>query len=138
MHECPQHTFIVLTKRPENIPCVEYPEGYWPKNLWLGVSVDGRNTGADLIHTLGHSSFPYTKFVSFEPLLGPVDLEYVEYVVQWCIIGAQTGARAKQPDPDWVNDIMIWAIQNKIPLFIKDNLDIGDSGRVQEFPEVSA
>ena len=138
MHECPQHTFIVLTKRPENIPHYEYPEGYWPKNLWLGVSVDGRNTQADLVTKLWEREFPYTTFVSFEPLLGRIeDLEVIENMVQWCIIGAQTGARAKQPRTEWVNEILLWASENEIPVFLKDNLEL-IMERVQDFPEVCA
>jgi len=130
---CPQHTFQLLTKQPKNIPNWEEAEAHWPSNIWLGVSVDGLTCGQEQIDDLLESSFPYLKFVSFEPLLGPVKDIYLEGI-QWVIIGAQTGAGAKQPRKEWIESIVSQVTEYDIPVFIKDNLDwFGD--RPQEFPK---
>ena len=130
---CPQHTFQILTKQPKNIPNWEEAEAYWPSNVWLGVSVDGRTCGQEQIDNLFESSFPHLKFVSFEPLLGYVndlDLEGID----WVIIGAQTGQGATQPRKEWVGQVLSQVVDNDIPLFIKPNLNwIGE--RPQEYPK---
>jgi len=72
MRETPQHTYIVLTKRPENMQqfMSDYPP---PRNVWLGVSVEDQKAADERIPLLLQT--PATvRFVSCEPLLGPVDL----------------------------------------------------------------
>ena len=137
MTECSQHTFLVLTKRPDMIP--QMTEEYWPSNLWLGVSVDGENNDTDLINELCMSEFPFNRFVSFEPLLGPItDLETLE-AVQWIIIGAQTGPGARQPKKEWVCDIVRQAESLNIPIFLKNNLDFSSpdirAAKWEQFPK---
>jgi protein gp37 len=133
MWDCPQHTFQVLTKRPDRIP--HATEEYWPSNLWLGVSIDGKTNGMNLIYDLFDSEFPFLRFVSFEPLLGPIqDLDLS--CIQWVIIGAQTGPGATQPRKEWVEPIIAQTIENEIPLFIKNNLQWkGNTLRPHEFPK---
>jgi protein gp37 len=130
MWESRQHTFQLLTKQPNRIP--HATEEYWPENLWLGVSVDGKTNDTDLINELWESEYPHLTFVSFEPLLGPIK-ELDLSGVQWVIIGAQTGAGAKQPRKEWLEPIISQVSEHDIPLFIKDNLQwVGE--RPQEFP----
>lgn len=76
---CRQHTFQVLTKRPERAREVlrEVMQGggilQLPRNLWLGVSVEDQRTAEERIPHL--FLMPHTtRFVSAEPLLGPIDL----------------------------------------------------------------
>jgi len=123
-----RHTFIFLTKQPQNIP-------RWmrlPVNAWLGVTV---NEKADLnrIKILkGH--YAGLLFVSFEPLyedLGDVDLRGIS----WIIIGAQTRPD-RQPAIKWTNDLVDQARKLEIPIFMKNNLK-NYSRRcypIQEFP----
>lgn len=128
----PQHTFQILTKQPRNIPNWEEAEAHWPSNVWLGVSVDGSTSGQEKIDDLFDSSFPHLKFVSFEPLLGPIKDLNLE-CIHWVIIGAQTGQGAQQPRKEWIEPIISQVVENDIPLFIKDNLQwVGE--RPQEFP----
>lgn len=109
------------------------PEVMWPKNLCLGVSIDGRTNDIETYWDFTESTFPYTKFISFEPLLGPVDLE--EVYVDWVIIGAMKRPRLKQPKWEWVQDILLWADEQHIPVFLKNNLELPSSFiRRQEFP----
>jgi len=95
---CPQHTFQVLTKRPERmrdylrekrresriaaaqalLPCPCPTPGIWPhlplKNIWLGTSIEDQPTADTRIPYLLQTPAA-VRFVSAEPLLGPVDLE---------------------------------------------------------------
>jgi len=80
------------------------------------------------------------RFVSFEPLLndvGYLNLDGVDcYLnldgVDWVIIGAQTGPKSKQPNPEWFESILDQCDSSGIPVFLKDNLT--GFPRRQEFP----
>ena len=90
IRECPQHTFIILTKRPENVYrklnkiTWEYNRLNitWP-NLWLGVTVENQDNDWRIKHLL---QIPAARrFVSVEPMLGPVvfsDWGY-DYLAGW-------------------------------------------------------
>ena len=76
-----------------------------------------------------------TKFVSFEPLLGPIpDLDSNLCGIDWIIIGAQTGPGARPPKKEGVEDIIGEARSQDIPVFLKDNLHWHE--QVREWPEV--
>ena len=98
-----QHTFQVLTKRPERM--VEL-SGDLPKleNVWLGTSVEDSHYLWRL-QTL--KSVPAAiRFVSFEPLLGPVtgaDLKGID----WAIVGGESGPRARPMRQEWVEEIRL-------------------------------
>lgn len=98
MARCPQHTFMVLTKRPERMrkyvqSCDEYNKSdfiselakgclyEWHKNgrknLWLGVSVEDQDSAVDRIPYLLDTPAA-VRFISAEPLLGPIDLTKIE------------------------------------------------------------
>ena len=128
--EAQQHTFLILTK--QSIPYeLEYEV---PSNVWFGVSLDGRTTESDwAIENLFASYAPH-RFVSIEPLLGPVSIDMA--LVDWIIIGAQTGVGAKQPRWGWVHNLILEASNSDIPIFIKNNVDWqGNTPRPQEWPE---
>jgi protein gp37 len=136
--QVPRHHFLVLTKRPERIMgmlhCIDLPP-----NLWLGVSVTCQE---DLwrISMLKESIPQATKrFISFEPLIGPVYQEGQKLGgVDWVIIGAQTGPGKMAPEQSWVENIVA-AAGDSIPVFMKSNLaDLYHDESwlmVEQFPE---
>ena len=69
MVACPQHTFQVLTKRSGRLRDIagQLP---WPKNVWIGVSVEDSRV-LSRIDDL-HDVPAFVRFLSCEPLLGPV------------------------------------------------------------------
>ena len=133
MLEAEQHTFQILTKRPGLIPYeLEYEV---PSNVWIGTSIDGKTTDTQWALEELLLSYAPLRFVSFEPLLGVV--EFDASLVDWIIIGAQTGPKAKQPRWEWVQDIIAEARRENKPVFIKDNLELPEGvPRPQEWPEV--
>jgi protein gp37 len=79
MKQCPQHTFMTLTKRIDRL--YEYCEvkgrGTWPDNIWPGATICNQKEADEKIPIL--LSIPAAhRFISVEPMLGPVDLEYVK------------------------------------------------------------
>jgi len=77
MAECPQHRFLVLTKRPERMKKWFAPTIHWPlPNVWLGVSVENQETADERIPILLDTPAAH-RFVSAEPLLGSIDFSKI-------------------------------------------------------------
>jgi len=141
------HHFLVLTKRPENIKRIlQKCTAQIPENLWLGVSVCSQE---DLwrISALKEAIPSKTRrFVSFEPLLGPIEFGPDGIGgIDWCIVGALTGAQGRSspqctgdlPPFAWIDRLLVQILYSGIPLFMKDNLRecIGIHTLLQQFPE---
>lgn len=97
----PQHTYQVLTKRPERLP--NFPDkAFWPDNVWMGVSVEDKDFTFRI--DMLRKSPAGTKFLSLEPLLGPLpqlDLSGID----WVIAGGESGPSARPMEESWVTDI---------------------------------
>lgn len=101
MQSTPRHVYQVLTKRAERLAALA-PELTWPKNVWMGVSVESADY-VDRIDFL-RASGAGVKFLSLEPLLGPLpklDLTGIN----WVIVGGESGPGARPVDPVWVREI---------------------------------
>jgi protein gp37 len=113
-----QHTFQILTKRPERMHALMSrpypyaihwctPDGFtlpWPlPNLWLGVSVES----ADYLHRIDilRAIPTAVRFVSFEPLLGPIPTPDLSGI-HWIIIGGESGPGARPMHPDWARELV--------------------------------
>jgi len=139
MNQCPQHDFQILTK------CYKNLEKYPPGNVWVGVTIDGKEQ--DVLNTFYRISVVEAKvrFISFEPLLAPVGesmrLALMDFGLKldWIIIGAMTGPGSKEHQPEkwWIDDILQVADQKGIPVFMKENLR-GCYPHIlrQEWPEI--
>lgn len=99
MHDCPQHIFQVLTKRPER--AAKWP-GMWTENIWMGTSIENKAV-IDRLDILRHCE-AQTLFVSFEPLLedlGLIDLSGID----WAIVGGESGPNFRRMDHAWARNI---------------------------------
>jgi protein gp37 len=99
MEECLQHTFQILSKRPEKYSRFKYPE-----NVWLGTSI----TSTDDIHRvtdLLNINLKNIKFVSIEPIHERIDFWFTK--INWIIVGAETGNRNNKiiPKNEWIESI---------------------------------
>ncbi|MFX1708819.1 phage Gp37/Gp68 family protein [Chitinophaga sp. CC14] len=115
MNENPQHTFQVLTKRADRLLEL-HTQLRWTHNIWMGVSIeDGRVLGRlDLLRQTNAR----TKFLSCEPLIGPLsnmDLTNID----WVIVGGESGPKARAMDSSWVLDIMDQCKQKDVAFFFK-------------------
>lgn len=113
--DTPQHTYQVLTKRSARLPKMadKLP---WPKNLWLGVSVENN----DHLNRVDHlRQVPAAvRFLSCEPLLGPLD-DLDVAGIGWVITGGESGPRARPLQPEWVRDIRDRCVRAGVPFFHK-------------------
>lgn len=101
MRDCPQHTFQILTKRSERLAALA-PGLPWPNNIWMGVSVEDERV-LHRVHDL--ASVPaYVRFLSCEPLLGPL-LDLPLRPIHWVIVGGESGPKSRAMQLTWVRSI---------------------------------
>lgn len=109
------HQFQVLTKRSDRLRELSSLLD-WKENVWMGVSVESDQyvyRTADLVATGA-----CVKFLSLEPLLGPIeglDLKSVD----WVIAGGESGPRARPVDSEWVRSIRNQCLEAGVPFFFK-------------------
>ena len=131
MRECPQHTFQILSKRPQGYGRFEFPS-----NVWLGTSIA---TTADChrVHDLGNLRNRNLKFVSVEPLHEKIDFWFSSKEIDWIIVGAETGQRIGKiiPEAEWVTSILENARAEGLPVFLKGNLHWPEA--IQEYPKAN-
>lgn len=101
MSATPQHTYQILTKRADRLLELS-PLLSWSKNVWMGVSVENEDYlwRADRLRQTGAQ----VKFLSLEPLLGPVPGLSLAGI-DWAIVGGESGPGARPMDPEWVRAI---------------------------------
>lgn len=115
MNKTPQHIYQVLTKRSERLLDLS-SELNWTPNIWMGVSVENEEYTyriSDLSQT--HAK---TKFLSIEPLIGPVktlDLSKID----WVIVGGESGHKARPIEKDWINYVKIKCEESSVAFFFK-------------------
>jgi protein gp37 len=137
--ECPQHAFMLLTKRPQRM--LTYTNGgqSWPSNVWLGVTAEKQKRADERIPILLQIPAAH-RFVSVEPMLGPVSLQTylvghedngvapgrpvgtcVGYTppLDWVICGAETGPGARYMDPLWAKRLRDECGAARVPFFFK-------------------
>jgi protein gp37 len=101
MNRCPQHTFIVLTKRADRMEALA-PEIEWTDNIWLGVTVEEANYKGRIENLRNTSA--RRKFVCAEPLIG--DLGEVDLTgMDWLVIGGESGPNCRPIEEDWVANL---------------------------------
>ncbi len=118
----PQHTFIFLTKQPQNL--IEWSP--FPSNCFIGVSVCNDkmlDVAVDKLEDIQAE----VKFISFEPLLEKLtlSLDYAFYYsgISLVIIGQQTPVKqSTTPKIEWIREIVEAADKAGIPVFLKNNL----------------
>lgn len=137
------HTFQVLTKRPQRMLGFmrQIPV---PKNLWLGVSVEDQDTADERIPLLLQTPAA-VRFLSCEPLLGPVDIQAamnahmprtgpvgdvppfsvvvegrpIREHLHWVITGGESGPKARPTHPEWVRSLRDQCSATGVAFFMK-------------------
>jgi protein gp37 len=159
MSSSPQHTFQVLTKRPEQMLkffgwlerraaaaglLFPPPDWTWPlPNVWLGVSVEDQQAADERVPLLLQCPAA-VRWLSMEPLLGPVDLTRVDcpglniapafafdvlrgggsqtespWSIDWVVVGGESGPDARPMHPQWVRGIRDQCADATVPFFFK-------------------
>jgi protein gp37 len=109
------HQFQLLTKRPERAAQLAPGLGSWPENVWVGTSVENQRWTSRIDHLRAVPAA--TRFLSCEPLLGPLTLDLEG--VHWVIAGGESGPRARRMRPEWVESIRDQCQEQGVPFFFK-------------------
>jgi len=110
-----QHTFQVLTKRPERMLKLAH-DLPWPDNVWMGVSVEDKRY-VSRIHFLRRVPAA-VRFLSVEPLLGPIPRLPLSGI-DWVIVGGESGPRCRPIEVAWVRQIRDRCVTFGVPFFFK-------------------
>jgi protein gp37 len=136
-----QHTFQLLTKRharmrsllsdPDRLARLDpgylghwIRDGLWPlRNVWLGVSVENQQWADIRVRALLDTPAA-VRWLSCEPLLGPIDLHitttpFDRSPIDWVVAGGESGPGARPVDPNWLRGIRDYCIWKGVPFLFK-------------------
>ena len=109
------HQFQVLTKRSGRLQAFS-DRIDWPTNVWMGVSVESEAYVKRIDHL--RKTGALTKFLSLEPLLGPLERLNLKGI-DWVIVGGESGPGARSMDADWVKSIRNQCGDARVAFFFK-------------------
>ena len=123
--QTPHLDWLLLTKRIHLVR-KQLPKGYeFPRNVWLGTTVENQASARKRIKHLLEFTTPAVRFLSCEPLLGPLDLS--EFLVRgeqgtrvdWVIAGGESGPGSRPMDPDWPAQLQQQCARTRVPFHFK-------------------
>jgi len=147
----PQHTYFILTKRPDRMReyCKKYYQKHnnFPKCVWLGVTAEDQQRANERVPIL-LDTIAYNHFVSVEPMLEPVKLLFeAKRKLKWVICG---GEKILNPihknkiriiDPAWARNLRAQCSAHNVPFFMKQmnifpdrSIDIPPDLYLKQFP----
>jgi protein gp37 len=115
MRKAHWHQFQILTKRSGRLLALS-DRIDWPANVWMGVSVESERYSKRIDHL--RLTQAKTKFLSLEPLLGPInnlDLSGID----WVIVGGESGPGARAMRPEWATSVRDQCSNAGVPFFFK-------------------
>jgi len=115
MNNTPQHIYQVLTKRSKRVLELS-PFLNWTENIWMGVSVENEDYTFridDLSQTAAK-----TKFLSIEPLIGPVKTLNLTQI-DWVIVGGESGHKARPVKKKWIEFVQERCTEENVAFFFK-------------------
>ena len=115
MNRCPQHTFQILTKRPERASQLASTLN-WSPNVFMEVSVENQKATSRI--PILRRVPAAVRFLSLEPLLGPIP-RLALTGIGWVIVGGESGPGARPMAPEWVRPIRDRCVQRNVPFFFK-------------------
>lgn len=117
MNDNPQHVFQVLTKRADLL--LQYDKEKllkWTHNIWMGVSVEDSRVKKRI--SLLQQTKAKTKFLSLEPLIGPLPNLNLKKI-DWVIVGGESGRKPRPMNVDWVLDLQEQCENAGVSFFFK-------------------
>jgi protein gp37 len=115
MRKAHWHNFQILTKRSSRLVAVSN-NITWSENVWIGVSVENN----EYIQRIDHirSINAKVKFLSLEPLLGPIEVLDLDGI-DWVIVGGESGPGARPMKEEWATSIRDKCNVKGVPFFFK-------------------
>jgi len=139
VEDTPHLDWQLLTKRPENVLGMVPSDwlggveewSVWPDNVWIGTTVEDQTRADERIPVLLTIPAP-VRFLSCEPLLGPVDLDGVwgypgsadgdqldNWPIHWVIVGGESGPKHRPLDLAWARSLREQCGMAGVPFFFK-------------------
>ena len=130
--ECPQHTFLVLTKRITVNDYIKRVDMFWDMpNVYHGLTVCNQQEADEKIPIF--LQVPGKKFLSIEPMLGEINFRWMKWIsrehstghldilkdISCVILGGETGPGARPMHPDWVRSVRDQCKAVGVPFFLK-------------------
>jgi len=141
IQQTPQLDWLLLTKRPKNVMRLFSlawqkiggdPVTALPNNIWIGTSVENQAAADERIPEL--LKIPAAvRFLSCEPLLGPINLENLAYeaagpawagynkLIDWVIVGGESGPNARPMHPRWARSLRNQCQEAGVSYFFKQH-----------------
>ena len=119
METADRHVFQILTKRSPLMRDYlrrRYGSHLTPQHIWCGVSVEDNKASARIQHL--KDAPVSTRFLSIEPLLGPIGDVDIEGIA-WVIVGGESGPKARPMKPEWAIEVRNLCERKEIPFFFK-------------------
>lgn len=135
MHGCDRHTYLILTKRPDNLlrySQTHYLPGYQGReHIWHGLTVCNQAEAAEKVPEF--LKVPGKKFLSIEPMLGPISFRWMQGIsrteatghldilkgISCIILGGEISTKARPMHPDWVRSVRDQCQAAGVPFFFK-------------------
>ncbi|MBH0115149.1 phage Gp37/Gp68 family protein [Novosphingobium sp. YJ-S2-02] len=110
--------WLLLTKRPD-LACQLTPWGdNWPDNVWIGTTTEDQQWADHRLSSLARIPAK-VRFISAEPLLGPVRLGPWSQYIHWVITGGESGPNARPSSPSWFRALLNECMAADIPFHFK-------------------
>jgi protein gp37 len=121
IRDTPSLDWLLLTKRPEHVKELVPWGDAWPANIWAGVTCENQRWANKRIPLL--IKLPtVVRFLSCEPLLGPLDLRTWikdDGQIHWVITGGESGHKARPMNPDWARSLRDQCNERGVPFHFK-------------------
>ncbi|PUB13714.1 DUF5131 family protein [Yoonia sediminilitoris] len=121
----PHLDWLLLTKRPQNVRELARWGQEWPHNVWLGTTVELQTRADELLPYLAEIPAK-VRFISAEPLLGPLDINaWLDSTIDWVITGGESGPKARPASPAWFRELHRQCMENSVAFHFKQWGDWG-------------
>jgi protein gp37 len=134
-------TFQILTKRPDRMLRYLHSRSWGLDHCWLGTSVEDQSVATSRLDLLMQCPAGL-RFVSAEPLIGPLDISPWLGDLGWVVAGGESGPNFRPMNLDWLAALVSQCQASSTPIFVKQDArhNPGQRGRIpdelwlREFP----
>lgn len=114
----PSLDWLLLTKRPDLVLHKAPWTNIWPQNVWLGTTVENQLWANRRLPELARIPAA-VRFISAEPLLGPLNINPWNSEIDWVITGGESGPKARPSSPSWFRNLLNQCMAANIPFHFK-------------------
>ena len=123
IEDTPNLDWLLLTKRPQHVSTMTPWHDDWPRNVWIGTSIENQRIAEQRLPFLLKINAA-VRFLSCEPLLGALDLRTWFHrrgyrPIDWVIAGGESGPNSRPMHPDWATGLLRQCQDAGVPFHFK-------------------